>query len=478
MKIVLATVAAFFIASPCLAQTLMWEQLYQDSQLWGLTQRSDDRFLAVGDIATTGNYGLLWCFDRNGNTVWEQIYTSGNFLNEATTARDGGLVAVGSYLYPAPPFRFQGWVLRTDSLGIPLWQHFYGDPEYSAHYSLAVVCQDSAGNYVAGGVGDWDWTIMTGKAWALKFNDQGDTLWSRVYDLGWFSAIGRILALPGGDYIAITNIFSTPEDTIAAPAILKISSQGDTVWTKQYDFPTSTGIQDVKINPSGGFVGVGSTLVQTNPSVYYGWFAHFDENGDTLDFHVYPSDVTCGLYSVSTLPPDNWIMAGTKSDPANGQAWVQLCNNDGEIIWSDTLGGPDGDWADAVVADDSGHVYVAGSANYAGSGCAGWIFKLDTAMVAVGPSPEAFFPSSVSLVAFPNPCNTASVLSFSLPMPGWVRLELFDLQGRIVTELVNEWMDPGQYQASFDGSDMPSGIYVWKLKAPNSTLAGKIVLLK
>lgn len=79
---------------------------------------------------------------------------------------------------------------------------------------------------------------------------------------------------------------------------------------------------------------------------------------------------------------------------------------------------------------------------------------------------------------YPNPFNPATMISFDLPAAAQTRLAVFDLSGRLVTVLVEGRLSAGRHQASFNGSNLASGIYLYKLTAGNFNSTGKMVLLK
>ncbi|TKJ41213.1 hypothetical protein CEE37_05990 [candidate division LCP-89 bacterium B3_LCP] len=83
---------------------------------------------------------------------------------------------------------------------------------------------------------------------------------------------------------------------------------------------------------------------------------------------------------------------------------------------------------------------------------------------------------------YPNPFNPATALSYQLPVASLVNLSIYDISGRLVTELVNGWRDAGLHEVTFDGSGLVSGIYVYRLEASDSGnptyLTGKMVLMK
>ncbi|MCX6640292.1 MAG: C25 family cysteine peptidase [bacterium] len=91
----------------------------------------------------------------------------------------------------------------------------------------------------------------------------------------------------------------------------------------------------------------------------------------------------------------------------------------------------------------------------------------------------AAVPDEVSLNQnYPNPFNPATMLSFSLPERMQVKLNVYDISGRLVASLVNGWRDAGTYEALWNASGAPSGVYLVRLQAGDYSGIQKVVLLK
>ena len=63
-------------------------------------------------------------------------------------------------------------------------------------------------------------------------------------------------------------------------------------------------------------------------------------------------------------------------------------------------------------------------------------------------------------------------------MSNYVTLKVYDVMGRVVQTLVNESLQPGTYEASFDGSSLNSGVYFYKITAGDFSETRKLILLK
>lgn len=78
----------------------------------------------------------------------------------------------------------------------------------------------------------------------------------------------------------------------------------------------------------------------------------------------------------------------------------------------------------------------------------------------------------------PNPFNPTTTIQFELPVAGWVELEVFDLLGSSIGIHQMNWYMAGAQTIHFDGTNLPSGIYFYRLKAGKSQVVGKMALLK
>lgn len=86
--------------------------------------------------------------------------------------------------------------------------------------------------------------------------------------------------------------------------------------------------------------------------------------------------------------------------------------------------------------------------------------------------------NSILLQNYPNPFNPSTDISFYLTEPMNVKLTIYNSIGEEVSILVNDFLRPGSHKFSFNGSDLTSGIYFYKIETENFTDIKKMVLLK
>lgn len=80
---------------------------------------------------------------------------------------------------------------------------------------------------------------------------------------------------------------------------------------------------------------------------------------------------------------------------------------------------------------------------------------------------------------YPNPFNPSSKIKYSIPSPGGVAtLCVYDLLGREVSKLVNEYKLPGNYEVEFNADKLPSGSYVYQLTFGENYQIRKMQLIK
>lgn len=79
---------------------------------------------------------------------------------------------------------------------------------------------------------------------------------------------------------------------------------------------------------------------------------------------------------------------------------------------------------------------------------------------------------------YPNPFNPSTQIKFSINKPSLVTLKIYDVLGKEIKTLVNREMKPGVHFVNFDASNLPSGIYFYRLSSGNYTETKKMSLLK
>lgn len=130
---------------------------------------------------------------------------------------------------------------------------------------------------------------------------------------------------------------------------------------------------------------------------------------------------------------------------------------------------PDGNWILEIIdvgTTDTGKIYK-------------WCMNINyEAPVGIQPigieSPKSFSLSQ----NYPNPFNPVTNIKFSIPQSGNVTMKVYDVLGKQVAELVNEFKPAGNYIVVFNASHLSSGIYFYRIETSEFTEVKKMVLVK
>ena len=79
---------------------------------------------------------------------------------------------------------------------------------------------------------------------------------------------------------------------------------------------------------------------------------------------------------------------------------------------------------------------------------------------------------------YPNPFNPSTNIKYSVPEAGNITLSVYNTVGEEVAVLVNGYSEAGHFEVSFNASNLPSGVYLYKLQSANSIQTKKMMLLK
>jgi hypothetical protein len=88
-------------------------------------------------------------------------------------------------------------------------------------------------------------------------------------------------------------------------------------------------------------------------------------------------------------------------------------------------------------------------------------------------------PNSFSLEQnYPNPFNPSTTIKFNLGKAGFTTLKLYNVIGKEVANIVNDQLEAGAHEVTFNANDLPTGTYFYKLTSGNYTETRKMMLLK
>jgi len=106
-------------------------------------------------------------------------------------------------------------------------------------------------------------------------------------------------------------------------------------------------------------------------------------------------------------------------------------------------------------------------------------FRVSTEAVSTDNETETEIPREIKLnPSYPNPFNPTTTISFTLPTPAEVTLEIYSILGQKVTTLIDRRMAAGEHSVNFNAQKLPSGVYLSVLKAGDVQKVQKMTLIK
>jgi len=239
------------------------------------------------------------------------------------------------------------------------------------------------------------------------------------------------------------------------------------------------------------FSGTSNSGVYLSTDYGQSWSQTSLNNKNVYSLAITGNNIFAGTYDISTP-------SGLYLSTNNGQNWTQTALNNKEILSLAITGNIvfAGAWANGVyLSTNSGVIWIRKNQgfnqipsvkalfianNYIFAGTLGhsvWRSPLSDIIGVQSISSE--IPSSFSLSQnYPNPFNSMTKVKFQIANSGKVKITVFDILGKEVATLVNEPLQPGTYETTFDASNLSSGIYFYKLQTKNFSETKKMTLKK
>lgn len=153
-----------------------------------------------------------------------------------------------------------------------------------------------------------------------------------------------------------------------------------------------------------------------------------------------------------------------------------LTNSDGDSLvnlWEQAF-------AFSTTAYDDGdyRIFVEAKDQYGNSTFDSMDVKFKNGITVVGEAPEQIPLTFQLLQNYPNPFNPTTTIRYSIPESAIVELTIYNVLGREIAELVNQFQQAGSYSVDFHAEDVSSGVYFYQLKAGDFSMVKKMVVMQ
>ncbi|MBU0509105.1 T9SS type A sorting domain-containing protein [bacterium] len=211
------------------------------------------------------------------------------------------------------------------------------------------------------------------------------------------------------------------------------------------------------------------------PDMCFGTFA-FDTCGEVEDYIIEDLQLAVEINDLIAIAGDGEVTLNwrTASELQNDRFEIERDGNVAALVPSrgNTPSGFDYAFTDRGLENDRRYEYALYSVDLTGTR-----ELLRTASVVPMGSHAA--PTEYSLHQnYPNPFNPSTQIVFDLKEQVWVKLRVYDLQGRQVAELQDGVLPQGRHTANFNGSTLPTGLYICRMQAGDFASEIKMLLIK
>lgn len=342
-----------------------------------------------------------------------------------------------------------------------------GAPNTEEGNSLAI---DSDGNiYVTG---------KSNGGILIKYSADGGEQWSRQFG----GMYGRKVVMDPAQNILVTGW---------GGHTAKYNPDGDQLWLSVCSADINAAHQDMVLDADGnayitGYGRPAGSEKEDYLTVKYNgvdgslvWSKVFGGSGKGIDLAqsiaLYASGEQTAVYVTGRVEvkngKSNLVKYGTVKYGPNG-----------EEVWSSLYIGKENKAASAyaVAVDHAGGVYVTGQNGVKPGNEDIMTIKYSEAVSTsmVRKTSVSQMPSDLQIVNYPNPFRSETIIEYSLPKDGNLRLSVLDLSGREVATLIYTYQKAGRYQHRFQAGKIAAGTYWYRLQFGETVISKRMMVLR
>jgi len=447
------------------AGILQWYRIYQSPYIFTFGDADlvlknsidkDNNIYVTGFSYNDANTDIVTIkYNSSGDSLWVKRH---NGINDGFDYPRDMVIDKYSNVYITAIMRGSNsddyLTMKYDSSGNLMWTALYPDGDVPNAMAL-----DSLGNiYVTGESSSFYTTYMT-----LKYNNSGDLKWARTHGSP-RDAEGTSIATDISGNIYVTG-FITLSNGVYKYSTLKYNTEGILIWNNIFERNASGSPNQILVDSSGGSFVIGPSGI-----------LKYDSLGSILW-----SDTSSFFNTIYSILDKSGNLYITNSYSINTRSFIQTIkySNFGNIIWEKNYGGEENysNTPYGISLDYHYNVFVSGIKIGFTSDT---LITLKYSYVTnIKNSNERTVKDYFLFQNYPNPFNPITKIRYQIGNNSYVRLKIFDIEGKDIKTLVKKYQNTGSYIVQFDGNDLSSGIYFYSLYINNELIeTKKLMLLK
>jgi hypothetical protein len=332
-KFIISLIAIAILAQASLGQ-IYWKRAFGDtgySSASAMAQTQEGNFIVAGNSSFRA---YLLKITSQGDTIWTKTYGDAAdiaLLEAIAPTKDGDFIAVGQK-------KGDVLVLRLKGNGDTVWTKTYGGTDFD---NAAVVIQAPDGDIVVGGnTSSFGHGRYKEDFYVLKLSPDGDTIWTRTYDFGESETIKAIASTADGNFLLVGH----SEKANGPPyrcdlKILKINPKGEVVAAKTYTGLQNADATAIASTQDGNFILAGTTSMSNGGELAReNYYLKITQNGDTVWTKHYQEQGQTFANGIAATRDGNFIVVGETNFPTSekldGISFIQKIDRNGERVWT------------------------------------------------------------------------------------------------------------------------------------------------
>jgi hypothetical protein len=277
--------------------------------------------LALFSLSVNGQVQFQKTFGSSGSNPF-----AGNYVQQTS---DGGYIMIGTADNLSPDSSLDISLIKTDSIGNIIWSKIF-----STAYDKFPSCvqQTTDGGYIISGNTNSNGPYSSG--FLIKTNSNGDTVWTKTYESE-INSLSSVRQTTDGGYIACGHV------AVGAPygfgLMLKVDAYGNVIWSKKYGAGTSTddvlSFYQVEQTTDGGYVTSVNGACSNCPCI----LLKLDSNGDTVWTKTYGPFLWSMSAIQKTSTDGGYLLGSIYNDGTTGYTALIKVDAYGNVIWDNVF---------------------------------------------------------------------------------------------------------------------------------------------
>ncbi len=457
-------------------------------------------------------------YSPSGSIIWQSLFGTGDSIsengNKLAQDNSGNIYVLGYIPYAVNLYVIL--LIKYNSSGVLQWSRIQADT--GSVYLPADIVIDNSGNVYVSAYGG---PAVNGAGIVIKYAPDGNKLWykliRKVHDLqlsadnslivcGWNGANYSITKIAQDSSVLWTKYINSPcgicdkggsittdnqnnvyftgqkNDDIY---IIKYSNSGSMLWEKYYSNSTNSydNGYSILLDNNGDLIVGGFTNEQFS-SNYNMLIQKYTSGGSLVWSFMYDSPYS-SIDVMSDLKIDNNsnIYVTGSSFRNNNQISSDIVTfkilSNGLLSWDIRYNGEadSSDHPSSVLTDNSGNVYEFGSR--VGLNSQNDYILIKYSQLVGSGHINGTIPKTFSLKQnYPNPFNPETIISFDLPEKSHIRISVYDILGKQLELLIDNYYEAGTYSINFNSEKYPSGVYFYKMQTDKFSDSKKMIIAK